>query len=406
MVTMILVEDESFERRALIEHIDWNLIGVEVIGEAINGEQGLALVMTRHPDIVLSDVSMPAMNGIEMARKIRAIAPKTRILFLSAYDDFDYAKQAIDLNIQAYVMKPVNESELLRAVKRAVDELTEQTLESRLVSSIKSSYSESVNLARQALVNRVLLNLPIDQSDLRKLDMEWLCRSSGHKSIILTYFPTDATQQVDAALPDFNHLCTRLSSRAISVCLRVGKLATLCVWKQDEQMRQAMELVRRFFVDLGLESMRLVRMDASNPDDTFGTIYAEVLGAGAAREGELSQAGKAHKSRRQIVEEIEHIILERYSQPLSLESIAREMHFTPNYLGTVFKAVKRISVNNYLMQVRMDKVCLLLSQSKDSINDIAAACGFGSITYFHSCFKKKYGITPGEYRMEHTGASS
>ena len=123
MVTMILVEDESFERRALIEHIDWNLIGVEVIGEAINGEQGLSLVMERHPDIVLSDVSMPAMNGVEMARKIRAIAPETRILFLSAYDEFDYAKQAIDLNVQAYVMKPVNESELLRESGDTVNDI-------------------------------------------------------------------------------------------------------------------------------------------------------------------------------------------------------------------------------------------------------------------------------------------
>ena len=113
MVTMILVEDESFERRALMEHIDWSLIGVEIIGEAINGQQGLTLTMERRPDIVLTDVSMPAMNGIEMARKIRAILPETRILFLSAYDDFDYARQAIDLNIQAYVMKPVNENELL-----------------------------------------------------------------------------------------------------------------------------------------------------------------------------------------------------------------------------------------------------------------------------------------------------
>lgn len=404
MVTMILVEDESFERRALIEHIDWNLIGVEIIGEAINGEQGLALVMERHPDIVLSDVSMPAMNGIEMARKIRAIAPETRILFLSAYDDFDYAKQAIDLNIQAYVMKPVNESELLRAVKRTADEITERALEKRLVSNIRSSYSESVCLARQALVNRVLLNLPVSDGDLRKLDLKWLSLPSEHKSILLSCFSPQETQRVDEALPELNQVCARLNVRAISVCLRVGKLATLCVWQREEHILQAEETVRDFFRRLGEKTPRLIRMDAENGQADFGALYAAVLKAGVPREEEKLQAGKTHKSRTQIVEEIERIIQERYHQQLSLESIAKEMHFTPNYAGTVFKTVKKMSVNSYLMQVRMDRACQLLRESSDTVNDIAAACGFGSITYFHTCFKKKYGITPGEYRQNHTGA--
>lgn len=405
MVTMILVEDESFERRALIEHIDWNLIGVNVIGEAINGEQGLALVMEKHPDIVLSDVSMPAMDGIEMARRIRAISPETRILFLSAYDDFDYAKQAIDLNIQAYVMKPVNEGELLRAVKRTADAITERALEKRMVSSMKSSYSESVSLARQALVNRVLLNLPVSADDLRMLDLEWLLQSSGCRSILLICFPAQATQLVDTKLSELNQLCGKLNGRAISVCLRVGKLATLCVWRSEDQILLAEKTLRSFFSRLGADDIRLIRMDAAAEGETFSSLYAAAQGISAVQEENGSQTGKVHKSRRQIAEEAERIIQERYDQQLSLESIAKEMHFTPNYVGTVFKTVKKISVNSYLMKVRMDKACQLLRESNDTVNDIAASCGFGSITYFHTCFKKKFGITPVEYRQEQTGVT-
>lgn len=145
-------------------------------------------------------------------------------------------------------------------------------------------------------------------------------------------------------------------------------------------------------------------MDGESGQTDFGALYAAVLGAGAAKEGEAPQTGKAHKSRVQIVEEIERIIQERYHQQLSLESIAKEMHFTPNYVGNVFKTVKKMSVNSYLMQVRMDRACQLLRESSDTVNDIAASCGFGSITYFHTCFKKRYGITPVEYRLNQTGA--
>lgn len=396
MVTMILVEDESFERRALMEHIDWNLIGVEVVGEAVNGQQGLTLAMERRPDIVLTDVSMPAMNGIEMARKIRAILPETRILFLSAYDDFDYAKQAIDLNIQAYVMKPVNEGELLRAVKRVADEIMERTLEKCMVSHIKTSYSESRALARQALINRVLQNLPVKAGDLRKQDLEWLRLPAEQKSLLLTVFPPEATQRVEEALPSLNAVNGRAGCRAVSVCLRVGRLLTLCAWERADQVARVEENLRQLFSGLDIRPIRSVRKDADGDTNTFSRLNAALLHV-----PDESSEGRSHKNRTQIAEEIRRVILERYHQPLTLESIAKEMHFTPNYVGTVFKSVNRVSVNAYLMQVRMDQACARLLNTEDTVNDIAADCGFGSITYFHTCFKRKFGITPLEYRQSH-----
>lgn len=395
MVTMILVEDESFERRALMEHIDWSLIGVEIIGEAINGRQGLALTIERRPDIVLTDVSMPAMNGIEMARKIRAVSPETRILFLSAYDDFDYARQAIDLNIQAYVMKPVNENELLRTVKRVADEITESTLEKRMVSHMKSSFSDSMELARQALINRVLSNLPVSQKDLRKQNLEWLCLPSEQKSLLLTTFPANATPQVEAALPRLNAGSRRAGCHGVSVCLKAGKLVTLCAWEQPGQISRMEESLRQFFAGLEIRQPRFLRRDAEGDTNAFGRLNGTLFSAPEEDFGE----SRVHKNRTQIAEEVRRMILERYDQQLTLESIAREMHFTPNYIGTVFKSVNHVSVNGYLMQVRMERACAMLRESEDTVNDIAAACGFGSITYFHVSFKKKYGITPMEYRQ-------
>ena len=117
MATLMIVEDESFERNALKNSIDWELIGVKVIGEAANGAQGLNLAMELKPDIILTDVSMPVMNAIEMTERIRKILPETKILFISSYDDFEYARQGIELNIFSYMTKPVNEMLLLRNVK-------------------------------------------------------------------------------------------------------------------------------------------------------------------------------------------------------------------------------------------------------------------------------------------------
>ena len=139
MATLMIVEDESFERNALKNSIDWELIGVKVIGEAANGAQGLNLAMELKPDIILTDVSMPVMNAIEMTERIRKILPETKILFISSYDDFEYARQGIELNIFSYMTKPVNEMLLLRNVKKAVDQITEKELEKRLYNKVASS---------------------------------------------------------------------------------------------------------------------------------------------------------------------------------------------------------------------------------------------------------------------------
>ena len=395
MITMILVEDENLERKMLLEHFPWDLIGINIVGEATNGEQGLILAMEKHPDIVLTYVSMPKMNGIQMAEKIRAILPETRILFLSAYDDFDYVKQAIDLNIQAYVMKPVNEAELLRAVKKAADDITERQLERRLY----SRYSESSELARQALVNRKLLGLPTKLSDRRRLKMEWLEQSDGHNSIILGYFPKERTHIVDQAVAELNSKWDRAWYHAFSLCPCLGTLLTLCASESEDDISQIEQTIWSFFLGLGEEKPRMQRVDATEELSGFGELYNSTLESQSDREKEKMLTEKSYKSRNRIVEDVERIIHEEYAQHLSLESIAKSLHFTPNYLGTVFKTVRKMSVNSYLMQVRMEKACELLRESKDSVNDIALACGFGSITYFHASFKKNYGQTPQEYRQ-------
>lgn len=194
MATLMIVEDESFERNALKNSIDWELIGVKVIGEAANGAQGLNLAMELKPDIILTDVSMPVMNAIEMTERIRKILPETKILFISSYDDFEYARQGIELNIFSYMTKPVNEMLLLRNVKKAVDQITEKELEKRLYNKIKNNYEVSLKLARQALVSRVLMNVAVDSEEAKQLNLGWMLSRDGESlGEIVTAFDEEKT---------------------------------------------------------------------------------------------------------------------------------------------------------------------------------------------------------------------
>ena len=123
--TVLVVEDEFEQRRAIIERVDWESAGFEVIGEAENGVEALDLIETLEPDLILTDIKMPMLSGLELALKVRQIRPATQIVILSGYDNFEYAQTAINYNIIRYLLKPISSSEMskeLHEIRRRMDE--------------------------------------------------------------------------------------------------------------------------------------------------------------------------------------------------------------------------------------------------------------------------------------------
>ena len=129
MYTIVIADDEAELRQALIRRIDWDEVGFQVVGEAENGAEALELVEKLEPDLLLTDVRMPFMSGIELARAVREIRPNIQIAFLSGFDDFTYAQQAIQYNIISYLLKPISSKELteeLKKIKKKIDEKFEE----------------------------------------------------------------------------------------------------------------------------------------------------------------------------------------------------------------------------------------------------------------------------------------
>lgn len=123
--TVLVVEDEYDQRRAIIERVDWEAAGFEVIGEAENGVEALDIVEGLEPDLILTDIKMPMISGLELAARVRKLRPATQIVILSGYDSFEYARTAIDYNIISYLLKPISSEEMseeLFEIRKRMDE--------------------------------------------------------------------------------------------------------------------------------------------------------------------------------------------------------------------------------------------------------------------------------------------
>ena len=126
MYTIVVADDEEELRRAIIRRINWEEIGFQVVGEAENGVEALEMVSEKEPDLLLTDIRMPFISGVELARQVREIRPATQIAFLSGFDDFSYAQQAIQYNIISYMLKPISMADLtenLIQIKQKIDHL-------------------------------------------------------------------------------------------------------------------------------------------------------------------------------------------------------------------------------------------------------------------------------------------
>lgn len=133
MYGIIIVDDEVFVRKGLIGMIDWTGSGFEIIGEADDGEDALELIRAKRPHLVITDIRMPILDGIGLIEAVTAEQLGTKFIIISGYNDFRYAQQAVRFGVLDYVLKPVDEHEIVKALHKFREEFSaRQQLQDRL----------------------------------------------------------------------------------------------------------------------------------------------------------------------------------------------------------------------------------------------------------------------------------
>lgn len=123
MVSVFLVEDERIPRESIRENVSWEENGILFLGDASDGEMALPQILEKRPNILLTDIRMPFMDGLELSKIVREKLPDTKIILLSGFNEFDYAREAISLGISEYLLKPVSAADILGAVAKVRPEI-------------------------------------------------------------------------------------------------------------------------------------------------------------------------------------------------------------------------------------------------------------------------------------------
>ena len=126
MYRVLVVDDEKYIRKSIINRVHWKECGCEIVGEAADGNEALELATLHQPEIIITDIRMPGMVGLQLAQKIASEHPHVKVIIISAYSDFEYAKKAIRYGVREYLLKPVNEKELEETLLRLGKEVEQE----------------------------------------------------------------------------------------------------------------------------------------------------------------------------------------------------------------------------------------------------------------------------------------
>ena len=195
--TILLVDDESAVREGIRNRTPWERYNFRVVGEAGNGIEALEMIEELHPDVVITDIKMPYLDGMTLIKEIRKSHPPVTIIIISGYDEFTYAQQAIRYDVSEYVLKPVTSEDICNLLERTAKRLDEDIIRIQDQNRLKNVYNQALPLIREKFL--VSLLTPVHQitnASLIAKAKDYGFNLEGDEFIVAT-FETDHDEQDD-----------------------------------------------------------------------------------------------------------------------------------------------------------------------------------------------------------------
>lgn len=350
MIKLFVVDDDPLVGETMQYILKKNRQDVEYIGQAFSGNKGLGMVRDYIPDVTFVDIKMPTMNGFTLTKQFKKVLPSMKVVFFTAFDDYDYRQKALRLGASDYLCKPFNRQEFLAVIDKLRAELNSvhspATLKNTSVVPTPEFQELTAYIRAGETQNACML--------LNKIWQELIVVSNKDTVLIRTR-SAEIAKAILLLLEEI-----KISSDAIPLSYQsfINKIS----------LRQSIgftEICLREFV--------------TNASNMFNQYMNETWC-------------------KQILRIKESIELNLHTN-ITLEMISNNIYLSPFYLCHLFKERTGTTLMDYVTERRIEKAKLLLSTSNEKVESIAMKVGYNNANSFSRMFKKRTGISPSEYRL-------
>ncbi|NQX59680.1 response regulator transcription factor [Paenibacillus qinlingensis] len=347
MYKVLIVDDEIMIKRSLAKLIAESPYGFEVIGEADDGMEALALCEKLRPDLLITDISMPVMDGLELIREVRRRKWDMDTIIISGYDDFAYAQQALRQDVTDYLLKPLKEDQLYE-----------------LLASIDGKFKEKYKLATGR--------------------SQWVKQSKARSEAV--------SEQLwglneEEALRLMGDMVQKLREEGAS-----NEVARSCT----EDLLTMVEVELQHRSGGGMSELSKPFLTGGNDMPMEGWL-AQARGCVQAL-ADMVRSSRNWGQRQSIAKAIEFIVQNYANEDISLQKAAEKSGMSLSYFSRCFKDELGLSFTDFVIKLRMEKVKELLKAPGIRTSDAALAVGYEDYPHFAKTFKKYSGLSPNEYK--------
>ena len=401
MYTVLLVDDEASVTESLQSSISWTSLGVEKVYIAANGKQALTYFQEHTIHLMITDIKMPVMDGLELLEQVRSQYPDTHCVLLTAFSEFEYARTALRLGVENYLLKPIQIEEVTDTIENAIDNMSinrenKDVLfrENVLRRWLNGSISPDELSERASMLDINIYRGAYCVIGIQKVENAVSLSSYGQKCIA----QLEPTYECSYVWDNSGHFLIIVGGSEI---------------EPDFFLSIFEETAREFNIDAKLHLA--VSNIADNSDDLH-ILYQEVCNllnqSDAFTQSFIRKCSDSILTADALIPEIDYqslspiikkaidYIHKGYSDGVSIKEFCANHTMTTAYIGYLFKKETNVFFNNYLNNYRIAKAIEMLSNTSYKVSDIAAKTGFSSTSYFISSFRKITGVSPQKYREQ------
>jgi len=396
---LLIADDEAIIRKGLKNSLDWNEIGIEVIGEAKDGKIAYEMAIELEPDIMFVDINMPHLNGLELIKKLKEKTPNCELIIITGYDEFEYAKEAVKLGVFDYILKPVSKKELYETIRKLIEkmaekkkqdnyfELAEDVINTTKKDILKNLFSKWIqnkitldevkkqfdvlNIVNSDALGMILIKvLDVKQDDIEEFELESELLSFCVQNIIEEILEEFL---IKISFEDHNKLIVVIYS--VNTNIEIDDIIEKI---KDRMLKFLYRYILIENVILGEESGGIAR--------AYSMLKAKI--------DEKSSYGPIVILAKSYIEE------NYYDQELSLQKIAEKVLVSPTYLSKLINKEMGCSFKDYLTKVRIDKAISFMKNPSYKMYEIAEKVGYNTQHYFSAAFKKEMGVSPNDYKKK------
>ena len=423
MYKVLLVDDEYMITEGLKRLIPFDKWDMEVVATANHADDALDYVREHPVDIVISDVNMPDKTGLEMIGEMKELLPNSYYILLSGYQEFDYVKKAMNLNVVDYLVKPVDKVELERLLEKIASQLGEESHEPEILSQQLDEEAFKAHLSQKE-------NWWIGLSKVKQgnfvipyyvLGQDWQIILADQEFEGLLVMPFEAPYQANFEKWKFNvekalFYGTVNLDQSESLFSYYEPIYRVIIQGNLQQIIEELTLLekivlentprvsitKQLFTQFVMDVFHLFEhLKADDMTDIVKNIHAittfEDLVA-YTKETLTSFFGQ-YRMNENVVSVLE-VIGRDYKKELSLKDISKDLFINPVYLGQLIKKETNSTFAELLNKQRINAAQQLLLSTNDSIEDICYTVGYSNVGYFYKVFRKLCGKSPKAYRKQ------